>query len=344
VERKEGGGETRLGEAGVVLLQGRKVLLSINPRGPPTQLRGLLVGGEDLMSWRVAKQGLAPRDPPLDTALPDLGHRLLGIILSDGTASLPPLVEAKDRLGIERLIVPETVPLSESSTDGPAKTLTWRTAGHPTEFRSTLWFDPKTFSLIKRISRWKENSKEIVLTEQYSEWALNPAIPVDTFDPITCQKGVKLKLSFTLPPDHFRDGAPIGDDEPYALVLSHLARMAPETLDLEDMTVDYATLARKPETLRAQPLRLRLLFLASYPTPLDRIAVGQDKVYRTYLADPTGSEGYVVDLLEPPGDIKKKTPVSLVAIFLRLASYEGQKGPVQAPFLVGRGLSVMQEK
>jgi hypothetical protein len=344
MERKEEGQENRPAEAGVVLVQGRNVLLHINPQGPPTQLRGLLVGGENLMSWRAMKPGLAPRDPPWDTALPDLGHRLLGVILSDGTASLASMVEAKDRLGIERLIVPQTVPLSECSIDGAAKTLSWGGDGLPTKFRSTLWFDPKTFSLIKRISRWKENSKEIVLTEHYSEWALNPAIPGDAFDSITCRKGVKFKLSFSLPPDQFRDGAPIGDDEPYALVLSRLARMAPETLDLEEMTVDYVTLARRPETLRAQPLRLRLLFLASYPTPLDRIAVGQDKVYRTYLADPTGSEGYVVDLLEPPGDLQKKTPVTLVAVFLRLASYEGQKGPVRAPFLVGRGLSVVKEK
>ena len=97
--------------------------------------------------------------------------------------------------------------------------------------------------------------------------------------------------------------------------------------------------------LRGQPVRVTGLFLKSAPIRLDTAIGGVEWVYRTYLCSSDGNEGYVFDLLEPPGDLEpRRTVVSVEGVFFKMATYEGARGPVKAPLFLGRSLRLMSEK
>jgi hypothetical protein len=57
-----------------------------------------------------------------------------------------------------------------------------------------------------------------------------------------------------------------------------------------------------------------------------------------------GNEGFVVDLQESPGELPSKSVVSMEAVFLKLGTYEGKLGPVQAPLFLGKTLRVEKER
>jgi hypothetical protein len=96
--------------------------------------------------------------------------------------------------------------------------------------------------------------------------------------------------------------------------------------------------------MRGETVKILALFLTSNPIRVDAAPGGVNFIHRTYLSDLSGSEGYVVDLLEPPGDLAKKTLVGLDAVFLKLATYEGKNGPVQAPLFLGKSLRTVKER
>ena len=65
-------------------------------------------------------------------------------------------------------------------------------------------------------------------------------------------------------------------------------------------------------------------------------------IHRTYLG-PTcaGDEGYVVGPARSrPGELASRTLVGMDAVFFKLGTYEGQKGPVQAPLFLGKSLRI----
>ena len=142
-----------------------------------------------------------------------------------------------------------------------------------------------------------------------------------------------------------KDGTPLDDqDESYQYLIRYLARAEAAQISKESKSVDYQYYSKMPVELRGQTVKVMALFLTSNPIRIDREPGGVKFIHRTYLTDLRGNEGYVVDLLEPPPQLESRSLVSMDAVFLKLGTYEGKKGPVQAPLLVGKSLRFVKER
>jgi len=145
--------------------------------------------------------------------------------------------------------------------------------------------------------------------------------------------------------DTVKDGSSIDDQEqPYQYLVRALSRMDAAQLTKDAKTVDYPYYAKMPVEMRGQTVKILALFLQSNPIRVDAAPGGVQFIHRTYLSDLSGSEGFVVDLLEPPGELAQRTLVGMEAVFFKLGTYEGKKGPVQAPLFLGKGLRTVKER
>ncbi len=132
------------------------------------------------------------------------------------------------------------------------------------------------------------------------------------------------------------DGTPFDEaDRSYRHLLGCLERAGKETLPGKGRRVGYRKLLEAPSLYRGQSLRVAGLYVHSDPIRIGAPVSGREWVHRTYLVDPGGDEGYVVDLLERPA-FELRSLVSVDGVFLKLAAYQGRKGPIRAPFLLGR--------
>jgi hypothetical protein len=143
-----------------------------------------------------------------------------------------------------------------------------------------------------------------------------------------------------------KDGTPIDDqDEPYQYLIRSLSRMDAALVAKDAKPVDYKYYSKMPVEMRGETVKILALFLQSNPIRVDAAPGGVKFIHRTYLSDLSGAEGYVVDLLEPPGeDLAKRTVVGMDAVFLKLGTYEGRNGSVQAPLFIAKSLRTVREK
>ena len=142
-----------------------------------------------------------------------------------------------------------------------------------------------------------------------------------------------------------KDGTSIDDqEEAYQYLIRFLSRADASQLAQGSKTVEYPTYAKMPVEMRGYTTKISALFLQSNPIRVDGAPGGVNFIHRTYLSDLSGKEGYVVDLLEPPGELALTTVVTLDAIFFKLGTYEGKKGSVQAPLFLGKSLRVVKER
>src|SRR5689334_16541267 len=142
-----------------------------------------------------------------------------------------------------------------------------------------------------------------------------------------------------------KDGTSIDDqDEPYQYLVRSLSRMDAALVAKDAKSVDYKYYSKMPVEMRGETVKILALFLQSNPIRVDAAPGGVKFIHRTYLSDLSGAEGYVVDLLEPPGELASRTLVGLDAVFFKLGTYEGKKGPVQAPLFVGKSLRTVKER
>lgn len=177
-----------------------------------------------------------------------------------------------------------------------------------------------------------------------------PQIPTKTPDPkayvpAPAAPGAARDLKFEGVLEKVKDGSSIDDqEEPYQYLIRYLARADAAQFSKDPKTVEYPTYAKFPAEMRGETVKIRTLFLQSSPIRVDAAPGGVNFIHRTYLSNLSGNEGYVVDLLEPPGELASKTVVDLEAVFFKLGTYEGKKGPVQAPLFLGKGLRVVKER
>jgi hypothetical protein len=169
--------------------------------------------------------------------------------------------------------------------------------------------------------------------------AVRPVGP-DTYVPRAAAPGQDTPVRYEGVLAKVKDGTPIDDqDEPYQYLVRALARTEPATLAKDAKSVDYAYYSKLTEELRGQTVKVTALFLQSNPIRVDGAPGGVNFIHRTYLMDPQrGDEGFVVDLLEAPGELEPKSVVGIDAVFLKLGTYEGKKGAVLAPLFVGKSL------
>src|SRR6185295_819793 len=173
----------------------------------------------------------------------------------------------------------------------------------------------------------------------------SPTVKQDpnAFVPQPTAPGAALKFEGVLA--KAKDGTPMDDqDEPYQYLIRSLSRMDAAQLSKDAKTVDYSYYSKMPAELRGETMKIVALFLTSNPIRIDAAPGGVNFIHRTYLMDLRGKEGYVVDLLEPPQDLKLKTLVGMDAVFLKLGTYEGKNGPVQAPLFGGKSLHTVRER
>jgi len=142
-----------------------------------------------------------------------------------------------------------------------------------------------------------------------------------------------------------KDATPVGaPEDPYASLIRSLSKSDPESFAREAKPVDYALYSRMPDALRGVTVRLKALFLDSRPLRLPKAEGEVEWIYRTYLVDPSGKEGYVVDLIDCPPPLSRRDLVTTEAVFYKLGTYEGNTGVVQAPYLVGRNMRFEKER
>ena len=142
-----------------------------------------------------------------------------------------------------------------------------------------------------------------------------------------------------------KDGTSIDDqDEAYQYLIRSLSRMDATLVAKDSKSVEYKYYSKMPVEMRGETVKILALFLQSNPIRVDAAPGGVKFIHRTYLSDLSGAEGYVVDLLEPPGDLASRTLVGMEAVFLKLGTYEGRKGSVQAPLFIGKSLRTVKER
>ena len=141
------------------------------------------------------------------------------------------------------------------------------------------------------------------------------------------------------------DESPIDEiDEPYLRLAEYVSKLNAEALSKEAHQVDYSLFKTMPSKLRGRVIRVTALFLDSKPIALEKKAEGVEFVYRSFLLDPAGNEGFVVDLVQPPPPLEQLALVTVNAIFLKVVTYEGGKGPREAPLFLARGLRLLKQR
>jgi len=144
--------------------------------------------------------------------------------------------------------------------------------------------------------------------------------------------------------NNVQDGTSIDDQEqPYQYLVRALSRMDAAQLAKDAKNVDYQYYSKMPVEMRGETVAIKALFRQPTAIRVDAAPGGVNFIHRTYLMDLRGDEGYVIDLLEPPGELPLKAVVGLNAVFFKLGTYEAKKGTVQAPLFVGKSLKVLKE-
>lgn len=140
------------------------------------------------------------------------------------------------------------------------------------------------------------------------------------------------------------DGTEIEHSSPqYRALVAYLRAAAPEAIAKEAAPVEHPLFTIAAESLRGRAVRITALYLDSFAIALDTKIGDIEFVYRAFLVDPSGNEGYVVDYIAPLPAIERRAPVETEALFFRLGTYEGKRGPKASPHFVGRELRVLPE-
>ncbi|HAK93948.1 MAG TPA: hypothetical protein DCM87_02785 [Planctomycetes bacterium] len=140
------------------------------------------------------------------------------------------------------------------------------------------------------------------------------------------------------------DGKEIENSSPqYRALVAYLSAAAPEAIAKEAAPVEHSLFTIAAESLRGRAVRIRGLYLDSFAIALESKAGGVEFVYRTFLIDPSGNAGYVVDYIAPPPRFERRALVETEALFFRLGTYEGRRGPKASPHFVGRELRELGE-
>jgi hypothetical protein len=165
-------------------------------------------------------------------------------------------------------------------------------------------------------------------------------LPHDGASKLPVNEGLKAAL------ESVKDSTPIAEQEKgYTSLVDQVNGLSPELLASEAKPIAYSFFFRAPQTIRGRVVSVTAMFLDWKPIALEEKIGAVEFVNRIYLADPSGSEGYLADLLEPPPHgLEQKTLVTVDGIFLKTATYEGKKGPVEAPLIVGKRLQLVHRE
>jgi hypothetical protein len=127
----------------------------------------------------------------------------------------------------------------------------------------------------------------------------------------------------------------------YRRLLEILARYSEEDLRARaGRRLDVAAALADPDAWRGEIVRVRALIVQRRAVRLARPLGEHVDTFRAFLTEADGTEGVVVDFLEPPPPLEpKEDVVEVEGVFFRTVRYENKKGEyVEAPYLIARGL------
>ncbi len=133
----------------------------------------------------------------------------------------------------------------------------------------------------------------------------------------------------------------IFNEQGYQEVLDYLKTAKPEDLKQSVKGVNYNNYFADTQKLRGEVVTIIGLIIRTGPVRLPKPVSGTsgniEFMYRTYLVDTSGTEGYVIDLVEKPGKFEfRKDVVKVKGIFYKMVTYEGKKGnEKEVPLSIG---------
>lgn len=142
-----------------------------------------------------------------------------------------------------------------------------------------------------------------------------------------------------------QDGSPIDMSErAYQYLVRHIESTDPEALARAAREVSYVYFAKQPDDLRGETIRIQALLADAFPLRLDPPVGDREWVHRAIVVDLSGNEGYMIDLLDAPPKIDRKSLVQVEGIFVKNATYESMAGTKTAPFFLGRRMTLVRER
>jgi hypothetical protein len=127
----------------------------------------------------------------------------------------------------------------------------------------------------------------------------------------------------------------------YRRLLEMLAQYEPAELEKKAIgRLDFAQALSTPDRWRGRIMRLRGMVIGLETVRLWTPVGEAVDCYRAVITEPDGSEGAIVDFLEPPPPLElEEDVVDVEAVFFRVVRIESKSGlPRYAPYLIARGL------
>jgi len=140
------------------------------------------------------------------------------------------------------------------------------------------------------------------------------------------------------------DGKDFDETPGYRQLLDQVSRYGEDEIRKKaGRRLDVADAIAHPDAWRGEIVRLRALVVDFRAVRLARPLADHVDIWRAFLAEADGSEGVVVDMLEPPEQrMADKDVVDVEAVFFRTLRYEDRSGkPFDAPHLIARGIRRM---
>ena len=130
----------------------------------------------------------------------------------------------------------------------------------------------------------------------------------------------------------------IFNEQGYGEILAYLKTAKPEDLKQKLKGFNYNNYFTDTQKLRGEVGTIIGLIIKVDPVRLPKpVSENIEFIYRTYLVDTSGTEGYVIDVIRKPGNFKlRKDVVKIKGVFYKIVTYEGKKGrEKEAPLCLG---------
>ncbi|HEX6863609.1 MAG TPA: hypothetical protein VF414_12370 [Thermoanaerobaculia bacterium] len=140
------------------------------------------------------------------------------------------------------------------------------------------------------------------------------------------------------------DGSDFLETPGYRRMLELVGRYGKEEIASKvERELDFAASTAAPEDWRGRIVHLRGIVAGLEAVRLVEPLNGRRDAYRAIVCETDGSEGVVVDFLEPPPELKVSLDViDVEGVFYRTVGYESRKGVHQlAPYLIARDIRLM---
>jgi len=140
------------------------------------------------------------------------------------------------------------------------------------------------------------------------------------------------------------DGSDFQETPGYRRMLELVGRYGKEEIASKvERELDFAASLAAPEEWRGRIVHLRGIVAGLEAVRLVDPIHGHGDAYRAVVCETDGSEGVVVDFLEPPPKLQLSLDViDVEGVFFRTVGYESRKGaPQLAPYLIARDIRLM---